>query len=521
MKCVSSETMRKLDSAAIHDYEVPGEILMDRAGFAVAAWVRRLADSAGSAKPSVLLIAGRGNNGGDVFAAARYLKEWDADTEVWLAGEPSQITGDAARHLSRMRGCGVLLRAMPSCEDWDEIRLALGELPDIIVDGVIGTGLSGPVRGPAASAIHFICSIARFAPVVAIDIPSGLNSDTGKPEGECVKADLTVTMGLPKNGLLQPDALDYIGNVEVADIGIMPELLATVQSDIELITSVDLFPLLPRRVRHTHKGDYGHVLIIGGAPGFSGAAVLCARAASRSGAGLVSVLTPASVYPIIAGAVPDAMVHAAPDIQHELDDKALDALPAKLESFSAILIGPGLTANKNSARLVERLLNECNMPLVLDADALNVLAGKPQKLARNCGARIITPHPGEAGRLLKTSTATVQQNRLSAVNALTEQSQATVILKGAGTLIKAPHTIPWLNLTGNPGMAVGGSGDVLAGFLTGMLAQGIAPFDAARLAVFLHGRAADICSWRNSQAGMIASDITDELAGITREIAPR
>ncbi len=522
MKAVSSETMRKLDSAAIHDYDVPGEVLMDRAGFAVAAWVRRIADTAGNSQAAVLLIAGRGNNGGDVFAAARYLKEWQMDVEVWLAGDPAKVTGDAARHMSRMRGAGIPLRAMPAREDWADLQLSPGDLPDIAVDGVIGTGINGPVRGPAASAIHYLRALAQHIPVIAIDIPSGLNSDTGEPEGECVRADMTVTMGMPKTGLLQPSALDYVGNIEVADIGIVPELMDTVQSDIELITPFDLYKLLPARSRNAHKGDCGHTLIIAGAPGYAGAAILSARAACRSGTGLVSVLTPESVQQIVAAGVPDAMVHSAPaGIGGGLTANALEALPKKINEYSAVLAGPGITASKDSVALIEKLLDVCRVPMVLDADALNALGSNPQKIAQAGAARVITPHPGEAARLLGVPSADIQADRRAAISKLTAATAATVILKGAGTLVQAPETSQWINLTGNPGMATGGMGDVLAGYLTGLLAQGIAPFDAARLAVFLHGRAADLCAWRHSQAGLTASDLVTELAGITREIAPR
>ncbi|MCX8005829.1 MAG: NAD(P)H-hydrate dehydratase [Burkholderiaceae bacterium] len=280
--------------------------------------------------------------------------------------------------------------------------------------------------------------------------------------------------------------------------------------------------MLPRRLRSSHKGTYGHVLLVGGARGYAGAIALAARAALRSGAGLVSVLTPASVAPVVAGAVLEAMVHAGPETtEGTLAASAWDTVRPRMSEFDAVLLGPGLTRHPETAALVRRVLAEIETPLALDADALNVLAGEPQRLAEARAPIVITPHAGEMARLLGTDAATVQADRAAVARRAAELTRATVVLKGAGTLVAAPDRPLHINMTGNPGMATGGAGDVLAGLLTGLLGQGLTPFDAACTAVFVHGRAGDMGAWRGSQAGLIASDIINEIPYAFRELTWR
>ncbi|MBM4144109.1 MAG: NAD(P)H-hydrate dehydratase [Lentisphaerae bacterium] len=521
MKVVTTAQMRELDRRTIEEFDVSGEVLMDRAGAGVAETVRFLARAAGMDRPSALLIAGRGNNGGDAFVAARHLAAAGLEVETWLAGEAAEVRGDALRHLSRMKSAGVTLRELPTADEWDRALDSLRDV-DIVVDGVLGTGISGPARGPAAGAIQYINALAEESLVVSIDIPSGLNSDTGEAPGGAVTADVTATMGLPKTGLLAPAALDRVGNVEVVDIGLPWELTDAVECELELITSQDLRGIVPRRARSAHKGLFGHVLVVAGAPGFAGAAALACRAASRSGAGLVSALTPAGIAAVVAGLAPEAMVHAgAATAEGNLAAGALEAWGRDLSAFSAVLVGPGLTAHPDTLGLLKFLLARCACPLVVDADALNVCDGQPQILADAAGPVVATPHPGEMGRLLGCPAAGVQGDRIGAARRAAAVTGAYIVLKGAGTVVTGAQGRPHVNLCGNPGMATGGTGDVLAGLLAGLLAQGIAPFDAARLAVYLHARAGDDAAWRGSQAGLIASDIVAELPHALRDILAR
>jgi NAD(P)H-hydrate epimerase len=523
MKAVSAEQMRGIDRQMIEAFGVSGDVLMDRAGFGVAERVRRLADTAGFDEPRVAIFAGRGNNGGDAFVAARYLHEIEMDVEVLFAGDIKAVGGDALLALRKLRAAGVPLRVLETMDEWDDLRQSRLWGADILVDGLLGTGSRGPARGPVAGAIEMINRFSDHGLVVAIDMPSGLNADTGMAEGDAVVADVTVTIGLPKTCLLQPAALDYVGTVDVVDIGIEEELEDAVPAGIELITACDVAGSMARRPRRSHKGTYGHALLIGGGPGFSGAISLAAMAACRSGAGLVSVLVPSSLVNVVAVRVPEAMVHGGGMTDSgSLASDALDGMLAAdgLARFSAVLIGPGLTTHPEGARLVEAVLASGAKTVVLDADALNLVAAVPDLLTGERDGVILTPHPGEMGRLMGCSAAAVEQDRFQAARRVSERFGAITVLKGAGTVVTDGTRLA-VNLTGNPGMATGGVGDVLAGLLTGLAAQGMEPFDAASAAVFLHGCAGDDAARGSSQAGLTALALADEIPRVFRRVQVR
>jgi len=510
--------MRELDRRTIEEFGTPGDVLMDRAGLGVAEAVRRIAELSGGSDRSALLVAGRGNNGGDAFAAARYLREMGFVVRLWLAGESAAVKGDARVHLERLREAGTVPVERATEDAWRAADLR-GQ-KGIVVDGVLGTGSSGPARGVAAEAIRCMNRLGENLPVVAIDIPSGMNADTGRAAGDAVQADVTVTLGLPKRGLTVPGC---VGSVEVVDIGIPEAYTRELASDLELVALPDVRRVIRRRPQEAHKGTYGHVLVIAGATGYAGAAGMAARAAVRSGVGLVSVLTPQAVAPIVARTVPEAMVH--PGSQTESGSLRADCLETwgrDLKTFDAVVIGPGLTPHEQSRLLVENVLRQTRSRLVLDADALNVCGTRLEEtIGRAACPVVITPHPGEMARLLGCATADVQADRVRIAAQAAERSGAVAVLKGAGTAIAARARIPSVNLTGNPGMATGGMGDVLAGLLGGLLAQGGDPFDAACAAVYLHGRAGDNTAWRLSQAGMTATDVIEELPRVIREAAGR
>ena len=523
MKLVGTDQMRDLDRRTIEESNVSGETLMDRAGQGVADVARRMSEIAGFTNPFVLLIAGRGNNGGDAFTAARHLKEMGFDVEVWLAGAANEVRGDALKHLSKMKTAKVPFYELPTKEDWDEtLRNPVGA--DVLIDGVLGTGSSGPARGPAVGAIQYINARSRDSLVIAIDIPSGLDADTGKAEGEVVRADVTVTMGLPKRGLVEPAALEYVGSVEVVDIGIPPDYVEQVppEDDRELVYLTDIKPLFPRRKRASHKGDYGHVLLIGGARGYAGAIAMAARAAVRSGVGLVHALVPESIAGVVAGASLEAMVVGARETESgSLSIELWKEWKERINKFDAVLLGPGLTRHGDSLALVKEILQGCEVPLALDADALSVLEGQAGLLAKAGCSIVITPHPGELSRLIAKDSAAIQADRCGAARAAAQATGAVVVLKGAGTIVAEKGRVLGINLTGNPGMAKGGSGDVLAGLLAGLLAQGLPPYDAARAAVYIHGHAGDMAAWRKSQAGINAGDLIEEIPYVFRDLALR
>ncbi len=523
MKLVTAEQMRELDRRTIEEYEVKGEVLMERAGQGVASIVRRLAEVCGFPGAMIHLIAGRGNNGGDAFVAARALKESGCAVEVWLAGSENQVRGDALIHLSRMKKAGIELIELPTVEDWD----AAAREPfyaEIVVDGVLGTGLTGPARGPAVGAIQYIKTVQRDALCVSIDIPSGLNADSGAAEGDAVTADVTVTMGLPKIGMVKPSAIDYIGTLEVIDIGIPGEAISDVErtEPLEFIHAADMRSVFPRRPRSSHKGTYGHAWIIGGSRRFSGACSLAGIAALKSGAGLVTAIVPSGIHAVTAS-VHELMVVAGEDDESGfLTANSLAAMEDAWPQMSAVLAGPGMGNRDETRSLVEDILGRAGCPVVLDADALNVFAGDAAALAGlRKGSMVLTPHPGELARLLGVSTTAVQADRFAHAQKAAELTGAVVVLKGAGTLVASPEQTLRVNMTGNPGMATGGAGDVLAGMITGFIAQGIAPWDAARAGVYLHGKAGDFAAWRKCQAGMIAGDILDEIPYALRDLMIR
>jgi hydroxyethylthiazole kinase-like uncharacterized protein yjeF len=521
MKAITSAQMRELDKVASAEFDIPGVELMRRAGRGVASIVAYIAEHGRMGDPFVQLIAGRGNNGGDAFAAACFLHEEEFEVEVLLAGSSSEITGDALRHLSKMRAAGIPLTELPTKDAWED-ALFDADSGGIIVDGVLGIGVNGPPRGPIGGAIHYINKISDDNIVVSIDVPSGLDADTGDSPGETVIADVTATIGLPKTGLLVPQAVPFVGSLDVINIGIPAELANHYACKRELITGWDIRRHLPRRPRVAHKGQYGHVLIIGGATGFAGAAALAARAATRSGVGLVSILTPRSVYPVVAGGSLEAMTYPADETETgSLSISNWETWKARLTDFDAVVLGPGMTRHPDTAMWVRHLLRECRRPLLLDADALNTLEGMPDLIARAQCPVVITPHPGELARLLGGSVADIQSDREGAAERIAKLTQAIIVLKGAGSLVTQTGRALHVNMTGNPGMATGGMGDVLSGIIGGLLAQGLPPFEAACAGVFLHGRAGDNAMWRHSQAGLTATTVIDELPGVFREVVVR
>jgi len=504
MKVISASEMRELDRRTIEEFGIPGEELMETAGQGLADAIRKLADNHQLVDSPILFIAGCGNNGGDAFVAARCIHEDGGIAEVWLSGSEDKLKGDALTHFKRMKKAGVPFSALENSNDWKTVT-DCGNDAEIIVDGLLGTGITGEPRGLIADAIRFIEANTDRALVVSIDIPSGM----------VVHADLTVTMGLPKADLVQPEAVDFVGNLDVVDIGIPAEYIEETkgETELELIHPTDIAPLFPRRPRDTHKGAYGHVLCIGGAKGFSGAITMAARAAARSGAGLVSALVPEAIYPAVAPVVPEVMVHTFPN---------LERIPDIFSSaWNSIIIGPGLTRSDHARDLVLWLLKESHIPLVLDADAVTVLANHTDEITAAQCPVILTPHPGEFGMLFGLKAEDVQADRLGMARMAAARLNAVMVLKGAGTVVAAPGQTSAINMTGNPGMASGGSGDVLAGMLGSFAGQGIEPFEAACAAVWLHGRAGDLAAAEKSQAGLIAPDLIEKIPDAFREVSCR
>lgn len=480
------EAVRTLDRAATSAFGIAGYELMTRAAESVYA-------AATARWPEArrwVVICGAGNNGGDGYVIARLARQRGCDVRVCALVDPVQLAGDAATAWQDFATAGGTLQPFAP---------ELLADADLIVDALLGTGLARPVTGEFSAAIDAVNAAGR--PVVAVDIPSGLDGSTGYPAGAAVKADLTVTFVGRKLGLYLGDGPDYTGQLHFADLGVPPEVVDRAglggKAPLRLFTTVELPHLLPRRAATAHKGRFGHVLVIGGNTGMSGAVRLAGEAALRSGAGLVSVATRpphAALLPLVR---PELMCHGV---------GAPDELAPLLARATVVALGPGLGQDDWARGLLAAVL-ATPLPLVLDADALNLLAGSGVRRAN----WILTPHPGEAGRLLGSSSSDVQRDRPAALKALLEQYGGTVVLKGSGTLVGEAGQKPWLVASGNPGMATAGMGDVLTGVIAGLVAQAGTPgADIAAAAAFVHGAAGDAAA-RAGQRGVVASDVLAQL----------
>jgi ADP-dependent NAD(P)H-hydrate dehydratase / NAD(P)H-hydrate epimerase len=512
LTAVTAAEMRAIDRATIERFGVEGLELMERAGEAVTeVALRRFRHLR---RRRVVIVAGKGNNGGDAFVVARRLRG-KARVEVVLVGRRRDLSGDAAANLRRLEKTRFRVTEL------DAIGIAgLVERLDgaaLVIDGLFGTGLRSPLEARAIEVIEAMNGAE--APVLSIDVPSGLDADRGVPLEAVVQATATVTFAFPKVGLLSVPGVDLAGEVVVADIGIPAAAVSEVSPKHALIADDFLARVVAPRERDTHKGTYGHVLVVGGSRGKSGAVALAGRAALRAGAGLVTVASAASETAGLLVATPELMceVLAGRDGAPDLPEPAEEAIAPLLEGKTAAVLGPGLGTSDGCRRLVRALLALGEPPLVIDADGLNCLAGRLDWLARRSGAAVLTPHPGEMARLLGISTADVQGDRIGAARRLAAEVRAVVVLKGARTIIAAPDGRVALNPSGNPGMASGGMGDALSGIVACLLGQGIEPFSAACAAVFWHGLAADRVAARRGEAGLLATDVIEELPPALRE----
>ena len=473
--------VRELDRIAIEEHAIPGATLMERAGIAAfdelrATWpaARRLS-----------IVCGPGNNGGDGFVLARHAAAAGLHVRVGLLGETARLRGDARTAHDRMRDAGI---------EAETYAAAILDGAHVVVDALFGTGLDREVEGPQAACIEDMNT--NPAPVVAMDIPSGLHADTGRVLGVCVSAQLSVSFIGLKQGMFTGDARNCCGRVVFDDLGVPPAIYAGVPASARRVDMASLRGILGKRRRSDHKGSFGHVLLIGGDAGFAGAVRMAGEGAARSGAGLTSIATRAAHAGIIASQRPELMCHGIEDPQ---------ALAPLLERASVIVVGPGLARGAWGRQMLAAAL-AASQPLLLDADALNLLAESGPGKDRGDQARIMTPHPGEAGRLLACSSRDIEADRFAAAETISERYRATVVLKGAGTLVSDPGETIRVCEGGNPGMGSGGMGDVLSGVIAGLVAQGLAPATAATAGVILHAAAADIAA-ADGERGLLAGDL--------------
>ncbi len=522
MKVVTPAQMREIDRAVIEDLKIPGRDLMERAGENVAEAARELLATA-RPDPLIVLLAGKGNNGGDALVAARLLAEQGLRTKTFLLAELKELQEDAALNGDRLFQARLPLTELVDENDLSGLRDVLQEA-DLVIDGIFGTGFTGAARGISAAAIKLVNNASRGGMplrVVAVDIPSGLNGASGEAAGAVIRADRTVTMGLPKTGMVRGEGLNCCGWITVAEIGFPPNAIAGVESDLEMITGDDLTELLPPRVRAAHKGEYGHVLVIAGSPGMTGAAALASSAALRAGAGLVTLGISQGLNSILETKCTEVMTLPLPETAAgTLSPDAAGMILEFCRKTSAVALGPGLSRNPETGLLVKELIRNCPIPMVIDADGLNLIAEDPSILAEARSPLILTPHPGEMGRLTGLKKEELFRDREAAARSFARRYKLTLVLKGAGTLIASPEGPLAVNVNGNPGMATGGTGDVLTGLIAGFLAQGLPAGDSARLGVFVHGAAGDRAVERMGQISMIASDLLDEVPAALKALFP-
>ncbi len=512
MKVVTGKVMQAMDRRAIEEFGVSGRELMENAGRGCVDLI--ISEFGSGPGCRAVVVAGKGNNGGDGFVIARLLSDHGWHVATFVLADRDEISGDARVNLDLLKettvifcsGQGGLVRHQA------EIREA-----DLVVDALLGTGLTSEVGGAYAEAVDLINAAGK--PVIAVDIPSGIDAGNGRVLGCAINADITVTFALAKLGHLLFPGIDHTGRLHLVDIGIPAEVTAS--ADIcEFVEAAEIRPLLRKRDKSAHKGNFGHCLIVAGSTGKTGAAAMAANSAVRTGAGLVTLAVPASLNQILEIKTTEAMTLPVPDEGTGcLTAGAREALDKALAGKDALALGPGISRSPGTARLVRELAEEALLPMVIDADGLNALAEDLSLLTRRKSPDIIlTPHPGEMARLAGVTAEAVESDRIGTAREFAAKYGVYLVLKGARTVIAAPDGRIALNGSGNPGMASGGMGDVLTGVLVALLGQGYDPFAACKLGVFLHGHAADMVAAEKGEIGMSAVDVQERLPYALKEL---
>ncbi len=513
MKVATCNQMKEIDRTAI-EIGIQGIVLMENAAMKVVEEINRtLIDIQ---EKSILIFCGKGNNGGDGFAIARHLFNMGANVLVILIGDRSKVHGDANINLTIIEKLGLKIVHIKNNSPLAEIAASL-YLCDLIVDAIYGTGIKGTINGIAKDIIELINHSGKQ--VISVDVPSGINGDYGYNSDICIKADKTITFALPKIGLLEYPAVNYVGELKVVDISIPHSIIQAQNININTIDEKYIKKILPIRVNDSNKGDYGKVFIIAGSTGLTGAAVLAASAALRSGSGLITVGIPKSLSAIMEVKLTEVMsVPLEDEKKGVLSLKCVSQIIEKLNKIDVLVFGPGLSYNAVILAILTDILKQSDVPIIIDADGINALAQNINVLEEKKCPVIITPHPGEMSRLTGLSIQKIQTNRIKVAQDFARQWKVTVVLKGTRTIVAFPNGDVFINCTGNAGMATGGMGDVLSGIIASLIGQGMNPEDAAVAGVYLHGMAGDVCSENIGQHGLIPTDVIQMLPIVFRQI---
>jgi len=504
MRVVTAHTMQEIDKLAIEKFGIPGLTLMENAGRSC---TDAIIEEYGN-KGFAVIIAGKGNNGGDGYVIARLLRQKGWDTHVFILAEEGRIAGDAATNLSRLNPEDITF--CPHAGQLPALHLDVIARADVIVDAIFGTGLRSDLTGVYREAIEIINASGR--PVLAVDIPSGIHGTTGRILGDAVRASITVAFAFAKLGHVLYPGAEHSNRLIVADIGIPPHLMEAA-AGYDLLNDDFIRPMLRRRDRQAHKGHFGHCLVIAGSTGKTGAAALSANSALRSGAGLVTLAVAESLHSILEIKTTEVMTEPLPDSNSGyVTSSAFPTIQKLLEGKDALAIGPGLGQRPGTKALVQTIVESFTLPIVIDADGLNALAEDITILRRKKSADIVlTPHPGEMARLLGTSIPDVEAIRISVAQEFARNFGVYLVLKGARTIIASPDGVAAINGSGNPGMATGGMGDVLTGIIVSLMGQHYSTWDACRIGVYIHGYAANLVADEKGEIGMSASDVQEML----------
>ena len=507
MDLVTAGEMQAMDRQTIESFGIPGIVLMETAGRgAFGVLERRFGELTGK---RIGIMCGKGNNGGDGFVIARCLAQKQVPATVFLLGLKDTVKGDARSNLVLLEPLGVPVVELPDMNAWQAHQTLLNA-QDIWVDAILGTGITSAVRGYFKEVIGFINASAK--PVLAVDIPSGLDADSGQPLGISIYAHATATFGHAKIGHYNAPGPCYTGTVEVIDIGIPDHITNALGPTHHLVTQNTLATYLKPRRWDAHKGYNGHLLVVAGSTGKTGAAAMTAMAAARTGAGLVTLGVPQRLNSILEPMVVEAMTVELPETKDgALGKNALESILALIEGKQCLAMGPGMGMAKETQDLVTSLISRCPVPMVIDADGLNCLAKQTEVIASASAPVVLTPHPGELARLLDLAVAHIQKDRIAAARKAASRFNATVVLKGAATVTAHPDHHVFINPTGNPGMASGGMGDVLTGIIAGLITQGLPHHVAARAGVYLHGAAADHMAATRAPVGYLATEVMEAI----------
>jgi NAD(P)H-hydrate epimerase len=517
MRVLNAEQMREADRRTIEDIGIPSLVLMENAGRQVVAAME--ASFAEALQGRVAVLCGRGNNGGDGFVVARTLTQRGVDVLVLLLASVAEVRGDARVNLDVLGHIGLTVVEVTDAQAW-ELHFSEVSRCDLIVDAIFGTGFRGPVQGMLETVVADVNGSG--IPVVAVDIPSGLSADSHEPPGDSIEASLTVTLAAPKIPLVLPPAERRAGDLVIADIGIPSAVIDELEgSRIELLTRETMRPLIEPRPYDAHKGDFGRVLVVAGSPGKTGAAHLAAMAALRSGVGLVTIATPKSCQPVVAAMAPEYMTEALDESSGGGIDFA--ALERVLDlTADVIAAGPGIGTSPATSAFIHGLVERSGVPLVLDADALNAFTEDPERLTGRDGVDvIITPHPGEMARLAGVTIEDVQRDRLEIARQFAMTHRVHVVLKGHRTVVANPDGDAFINITGNPGMATGGTGDVLTGMIAAWFGQLLDAEAACKLGVYLHGLAGDLAEADEGEVAVTSGDLLLRLGDAVLELTAR